>query len=111
MSAEIIAVPMLRHRITLESPTLAADDAGGRSTTYTVAAGLWAEIIPISGQERLEVGRVEQTITHRIRMRYREGVTTAMRIRHGVRYFDIISAYDPFEDRKWLVCLAKETTG
>ena len=62
------------------------------------------------GDERLRAGRPEQAVTHRITLRYRDGVTAAMRLARGLRRFAIRSAADPDGGRRELVCLVEEIT-
>lgn len=62
-------------------------DESNWEDAFTVRAG----IFPISGREALtdEVRRGE--ISHRIHLRYREGIDNTMRIKFGSRRFEIIS--------------------
>jgi SPP1 family predicted phage head-tail adaptor len=64
----------------------------------------------ISGEERVRGGRPEQAVTHRITLRYRDGVTAAMRLSRGLRRFDIRAAGDPDGLRRDLVCLVEEVS-
>ena len=59
-------------------------------------------------QQPASAGRDEETITHRVRFRWREGVTGAMRLACGLRRFRIKAATDPVGDRRDLVCLVEE---
>ena len=52
--------------------------------------------------------RSEQAVAHRVTLRYRDGVTAAMRLVRGLRRFAIRSAADPDGSRRELVCLVEE---
>ena len=56
----------------------------------------------------LPLDRPEQSLTHRITLRYREGVTGAMRLTSGLRRFAIRAAADPDGSKRDLVCLVEE---
>jgi SPP1 family predicted phage head-tail adaptor len=62
----------------------------------------------LSGDERVRADRPEQSLTHRITLRYREGVTGAMRLTSGLRRFAIKAASDPDGSRRNVVCLVEE---
>jgi SPP1 family predicted phage head-tail adaptor len=62
----------------------------------------------IGGDEQIRAGRAEQAVTHRVRLRYRDGVSAAHRLACGPRRFRIASASDPDGARRELVCLVEE---
>jgi SPP1 family predicted phage head-tail adaptor len=62
----------------------------------------------LSGSERMRADRPEQSLTHKITLRYRDGVTGAMRLTSGLRRFAIRAASDPDGSRRDLVCLVEE---
>jgi SPP1 family predicted phage head-tail adaptor len=62
----------------------------------------------LTGTERVRADRPEQSLTHRITLRYREGVTGAMRPTIGLRRFAIRAASDPDGSKRDLVCLVEE---
>jgi len=68
----------------------------------------WVSIEPISAREILAAGQVQGEITHRIRCRYFEGVTTATRIVYKGRIFDIKSALNLREKNSELEILCTE---
>lgn len=98
----------LDKRISLQSPTLVADDMGGSTvtwaTSYTVAAAVW----PASASEQVKAGAPVMSITHRIRIRYRSGVLASWRILYNTRYFSIVSVTSPNEAREWIDLLCRE---
>ena len=76
--------------------------------TYAPGPQLWGAMEMLSGTERVRADRPEQSLTHRITLRYREGVTGAMRLTSGLRRFAIRAASDPDGSRRDLVCLVEE---
>jgi SPP1 family predicted phage head-tail adaptor len=98
----------LRRRAVLEAPGGSADGAGGIDETWTTVAGLWAAIVPLGGDERFTADRTAGHVSHRITLRYRTGVEPGMRLRLGARIFEIRSAVDRDERRRFLDCLCEE---
>lgn len=90
----------LRHRITLQEEIRTPDEGGGYIRSWQDVAELWAEIIPYagtgnfsrgSGKERVAGGQMQAENSYRLILRYREGVTTLMRIIFDGRVFNIRS--------------------
>jgi SPP1 family predicted phage head-tail adaptor len=97
-----------RRRFTLELPLDAPDGFGGTLRTYVAGPHLWGSIEMVTQGERFRADRAEEVVTHRVRLRYGEGVDPAMRLTSGPRRFAIKSAADPDGRRRDLVCLVEE---
>lgn len=83
---------MIQHRAAASpqrTPSGAPDEAW--AALYTV----WASIEPLRGKEFIESQAVNSSVAVRIRMRYREGITAAMRVLHGSVVYSIESVIDP----------------
>ncbi|MEO0618818.1 MAG: phage head closure protein [Pseudomonadota bacterium] len=102
------ALGELRHRLTLEMRNVESDDAGGEIVTWIGGATVWGEVTPLSGVEFLRQDRLASTLTHRVRLRYRDDVSAAVRLRLGGRIFEILSVRDVEERHRWLECLCEE---
>lgn len=101
----------LRHVISIQEKTQTSDGMGGFTTTWADVSGLSslrASIWPLRATERLDNAKLELSITHRIRIRYRAGITPDMRVKFGSRYFNIRSIINPDERNKMLEFLAEE---
>jgi len=79
----------LTKRVTLQAPSASADSYGATGSTWTDVADVWASIEPIQGREFFSAQQVNAEATHRIRIRYRAGVTAAMRLKYGARFFEL----------------------
>jgi len=79
----------LRHRITIQSKTITADDYGGPVETWADVATVWASVEPLQGRELANAQTVNAETTTRIRMRYLAGVTADDRIVFDGRYFNL----------------------
>ena len=96
----------LRHRVTIQEKAVTIDAYGGEVVTWSTVATVWAAVEPLSGREFLEGRRLENEINHRIRIRYREGLTPSMRVTWGDRAFDVEAVTDRASRRReiWLMC-------
>lgn len=85
----------LRHRVVIESRTGTQDSVGQPIDDWSVFAELWAAVEPLTGRELFSAQQVNAETTTRVRMRYREGLDTSMRIvHHGINY-NILNIIDP----------------
>lgn len=100
----------LRRRLALEAAIATPDGVGGETQAYQTIASLWAQVEWRAGGERWRRGRPEQIATHRITLRWRDGVEAGQRLRDGPRLFDIRAVADPDGGRRRLVCLVQEVT-
>lgn len=103
-----LAIGEMRHRIILQRPIEADDGHKGHTVTWQVAATLWASVEPLSGREYFYSHQIKAEITHRVKIRYREDITTKMRIKHGDRVLEIESILDKKERRQILEILCRE---
>lgn len=96
----------LRHRITIQYKVTVIDAYGGETITWTDYLTCWGAVEPLSGREFLEGRRLENEIGHRIRIRYRAGLTPSMRVSWDDRIFDIESVLERSSGRRelWLMC-------
>ena len=96
------------RRFTLEMPLESPDGFGGVLRSYAAGPQLWGAIEMVGGDTRRRADRPEQVATHRVRLRWRPGVTAAMRLVDGPRRFAIRAAGDPDGSQRELVCLVEE---
>lgn len=108
MKAKSVSIGARARRFVLELPLEQPDGFGGVIRSYAPGPQLWGAIETVAGTERVRAGRPEQVHTHRITLRYREGVSGAMRLTSGLRRFAIRAAADPDGSRRDLVCLVEE---
>lgn len=100
----------LRHRLLLELPVRTPTEAGAAEESWVEVARVFASMTPRAGHEPFHAHAVHGEQLIDIRFRYRPGITTDMRLRLGDRTFEILSAADADERRRWLICTTRETT-
>lgn len=82
----------LRHRIAIEEATEATANSGAVTKTWATFQSRWAKIVPLQGRELTFARATVATATHRVEMRYLDGLTTKMRVNFGGAYLNIGSA-------------------
>lgn len=85
----------LSHRLVLEAPVEVDDGAGGRTRDFAAVTTLWAALTPLAGRYATEAAAAGATITHRIVIRARPGLTTRHRFRAGARVFQLLAIRAP----------------
>jgi SPP1 family predicted phage head-tail adaptor len=98
----------LRTELVLEACTTTPDGLGGFLETWTEAGTLFARIDPVSADTVFGADQSLETVTHRVTLRYRDGVVSGMRFARLGRAFDILTVHDPDESGRYLVCKVKE---
>jgi SPP1 family predicted phage head-tail adaptor len=106
---------LMRHIISIQEPTETKDSIGGLSVTWANVSGLSsvpAAIWSLRGNERIEALKTEYQEIRRIRIRYRSGITTKMRVYWEAKSktFNIISKSNPDEKNIMLDLLCSEET-
>ena len=84
----------LTHRLEIQQATETQNDHGETVETWATVAERWGSVEPLSGRELMEAQQVRPEITHRVRLRYYEGLTSSHRFKHGTRVYHIQSLLD-----------------
>lgn len=98
-------VPDLRHRVDLEtSSKTPTGGAAGTSLalTYTSGAQVWARIELVRGGRYQEGQQLDDIVTHRITIRWREDYETWRYVSDGARRWRVANAGDPDGRRTWV---------
>lgn len=98
----------LNRRVTIQSRTISQDAEGVPTETWANLATVWAAVEPISGREYFQAATVQSEVTARIRIRYRSGIVSNMRVLYGSRVFEIVSVIDYQEEHRELQLMCKE---
>lgn len=97
----------MRYRITIEEYTAIKDEDGFSTKAWNKVAVTWADIEPVSGAESIKAGETMSEVTSKIYIRYREGLTTLMRIVWKNHTYNITSILGTKKDGM-LTILARE---
>lgn len=100
----------MRHTVKLQSVTRTADGMGGFTTSWATEATVPAAIWPVSAKERIRSESPTMTTTHRVQIRYHEGVSPKWRVVFGDRYFNIVSVINKEERNYQMDLLCEEAS-
>lgn len=99
----------IRRRIQIVEPTLTRDSAGGTAidegTPFLTA---WASVEALTGRELYAAQQKVSEVTHRIVIRYRDGIKANQNVWFHDREFQIQAVENPDEGRKLLILLCIE---
>ena len=93
----------LNHRITFQIQNLDSEEEEWNDIVTT-----WASINPISGREYYQAETINSDLTHKVRLRYRKGITPDMRVLYNGRIFYIVSVINEFERNSTLQLMCRE---
>jgi SPP1 family predicted phage head-tail adaptor len=112
--ASVSPVGKLRNKITIENTDLSNDTFGGFSTARSTFITAFAQIILKTGKQTFSAStgeRIQNPQDVEFIIRFRNDITTSMRILFGTRTFDIKSIHNDNEYDKYIKILATENTG
>lgn len=70
----------LREQITIQARTAGQDGHGQEAQTWTDLATVWAQAEPLRGRDFFAAGQMQQAVSTRFRMRWRDDITGAHRV-------------------------------
>jgi SPP1 family predicted phage head-tail adaptor len=96
----------LKNRVVIQQQSTTQDSIGQPVNTWTTYATVWANIIHQKGAEAIKADQVMSTLRASIRVRYKAGITTAMRVSYASKIYQIISIIPDAESKDYmdLVC-------
>lgn len=103
-----IRAGQLRHRVDLQRATVTVSGQRAPANTWKTLETVWARVEPLTGREQLLAQQADARQTHRITIRYRDGLTTRDRVRFGTRGFNILSIANDEERNRLLVLMCEE---
>lgn len=101
----------MRFRVTIQQPSLSSDGMGGGEYAWNDVATVWADVTTTSGNSNIESftgNQFRTTQYYNVRMRYRNGITTKMRLLHYGRVLEILSIVDKDERKREISLYCKE---
>lgn len=101
----------LRHRIKIQKLTETRSASGQVNRDWEDYLSAWASIEPLRGREYLQGKQADASVDHRIRMRYRSGITPDMQVVFGSRKFEIVSVINVIEGNRELNLMCREMVG
>ena len=110
MGLTFIEPGRLRTPLDLQAVSLVPDGDGGQIRHWQPVATVFALVEPVSALTRFAAAQALEEISHRVTLRFRQGVTAGMRFVRSGRNLVILTVHDPDETARYLVCLVREDT-
>lgn len=103
----------LRDRITIQVRSSADDSAGEPVLTWTNVADVYAMVTDVSGREYITGQAITNAVTTTIVIRYRLGITAAMRVLCRGVVYNITEVLAPENKRRemHLMCVRNVSNG
>lgn len=92
-----------KHRIIIQKLNKVRNKYGELIDTWVDFLEVRAAIYPLSGKDFFAAETINSEVTHKINIRYVEGITSAMRIQFGSRYFEITAPPINFQEKNVLL--------
>ena len=109
MPSTTIEAGKLRQRIDIVKPNLTQDPAGGTQVDDdSIFATVWASIEAFTGVERYAGQQLVAEVTHKITIRWMDGVKASMNVWYEGRQFQIQAVLNPDERHHMLVLMCLE---
>jgi SPP1 family predicted phage head-tail adaptor len=87
----MIRAGLLRHRVTLQSPSYVQNTTTGeQALTWTGQGTVWAEVAPLSAREFIAAQAVQSQVDTRLTIRYRSDVLPTWRALHASKVYQIL---------------------
>jgi len=98
----------LRHRVIMQKQLTEIDSFGSEINTWQDIATVWASVEPLKGREFFAAQKENAETTVRICVRYRTGISPAMRIKFDDKIYEIIAIIDVEERHIELQLMCQE---
>ena len=101
---------MLREIVDIERLTGTLSDEGEQVDTWTALfENVFADIKTPTGREYFAHDRLNAEVTHRVKIRWHDGVTNDMRINWQGRILDILYISEDQTHKQWQYIFCKES--
>ena len=101
-------IGVLRHRISLQEKTQAANAYGEPVEDWTTTKTVWGSVEPLRGNEYLSGRALSQVVDTRIRIRYYPDVSSEWRVTWNGHTYDIESVVNPRQLNKEMELMCTE---
>lgn len=99
----------LNERVTIQTPQEKRNSLGESHVTWKDLATVWARVEGMNSREVLQAMQANAIVSHKIHMRYRDGVDHEARIVWRGRNMEIASVVER-QNRTMLEIMAREVT-
>lgn len=103
----------LREQVAIQQKSVVRDAFGAEQITWSTVATVWANVRSTDGTEQVEsaVDQVVATISHSVLIRYRSGLSPAMRLVWRGKALAILSIVESDNRQRQLILKCSEIVG
>lgn len=106
-----IRAGQLRHRVAIQTLTETVTAGGDITEAWATSATRWAKVEPLDGSEKYEAGAQQQRLTHKVTMRFYDGLSADHRLLYDSRVLNIAEPPTNTEERdRMTVAMCVEDT-
>ena len=98
----------LRHRIIFQQLSNSKNEYGEPVEEWLDIKTVWAEIKPVGGKQFFAAKQINAEISHNIYIRYRNSLSSSMRIKFKERIFEILYIMNVNESNTLMQIYCKE---
>ncbi|MFD1702204.1 phage head closure protein [Methylopila henanensis] len=108
MTAAVVALGTLRHRVAIERPADAPDGSGGVTRGFEPLTVAFARVEPLSAEETMRGYALGLARLHRVTIRARGDVSGGCRVLWRGRTFDVLSVRERDDHGRFEELLCEE---
>ena len=98
----------MRDRVKVQNFVKTRDASGGIIRTWQTVVTRWGKIDPLQGDEKEFGDTIESRATHKVSLRFYDGLDTNQRLLFGTREFNIVEIIDPGNRHRQTVLKVRE---
>lgn len=98
------AVGPMRHRVEIQERITSRGSYGEVVPEWATVATVWGEVLPLSGRELYQAQAVRPDVTHRVTVRYREGLSPRNRLFIDGDIYEIFAVLNPDGRKRYHTC-------
>jgi len=107
-TAQVHDAGRFNRQLSIENLVKIPDECGGFIKQYVIDGAVWAHLCPENTSLRIFGEQELQETSHKILMRFRNGIKRGTRFLTGSRKFEVVSVRDVDESRRYLECMVIE---
>ncbi|ADU30361.1 phage head closure protein [Evansella cellulosilytica] len=93
----------LNRPISIKEEQSISDGGGGQTTQdVLIVDKTWGNIATLSGREQWQAQQMEAQVSHKVTIRYRNGIKRTQFVLYKERKFEIQYIFNPNESNTWL---------
>lgn len=100
----IVDAGRFNRQLTIENEVEISDGCGGFITQFQAQGTVWASLCPLRSTQPLEADTKVTEHAYRITIRFRPDISGTTRFVTGTRRFQVISAQDLDETKRYIEC-------